>query len=135
MIFGLVQQRLDSGLGEAPRARVQGFFLRPDDGFGVGVGVEVLAQLCPGERVELLDAGYRCGFEGFVGSTVLVEGSVDLARAKNDTVNFVVRADGAFRMCGVRDNPLEMGVAREVFNGGAGERMAKEGFGEEDNEC
>ena len=43
MMLGLIQQGLDSRLGEAPRARVEGFFLCPYDGFGVGVGVEVFA--------------------------------------------------------------------------------------------
>ena len=51
MVLGLVQECLDSRLGEAPSACVQGFFLCPDDGLGIWVGVEVLAQLGPGERV------------------------------------------------------------------------------------
>lgn len=63
MMLCLIQQGLDSRLGEAPCACVEGFFLCPDNSFGVGVGVEVLAQLGPGEGVQLLDAGDGCGFE------------------------------------------------------------------------
>lgn len=57
MMYGLIEQGLDAGLDETPRAGIKRLFLAPDDVLGVGVGVEVLAQLGPGEGVELLDAG------------------------------------------------------------------------------
>lgn len=61
MIDRLVQQRLDSRLREAPRARVQRLFLAPHDVLGVRVHVEIFFELGPRERVELLDAGDGCG--------------------------------------------------------------------------
>ena len=36
---------------------------------------------------------------------------------------------------GVFDYPLEVGVACEVFDGGAGDGVTEEGFGEEEDEC
>lgn len=55
VMLGLVQQGLNAGLCEAPRSRVQRLFLRPDNGLGVRVAVQVLFQLLPGEGVQLLD--------------------------------------------------------------------------------
>lgn len=125
MILGLVQQSLEPRLGEAPRAGIQRFLLRPDDGLGVGVGVEVFLQLGPGERVELLHAGDCCGFEVIVGGAVLVEGGVDLAGAHDDTVDFVVGFDVAGLVGWIGDDPLEVGVACEVGDGRSGEWMAE----------
>ena len=134
VMLGLIQQGLESGLGEAPRARIQRFLLRPDDGLGVGVGVEVFLELGPGERVELLHAG-DCGrFEVIVGGAVLVEGGVDLAGAHDDAVDFVVGFDVAGLVSWVGDDPLEVGVACEVGDGRSGEGMAEERFGEEEDE-
>src|SRR5262245_4577397 len=53
--LGLVQESLDTGLGEAPGTSIQRLFLSPDDSLGVGVLVEVLLQLLPREGVELLN--------------------------------------------------------------------------------
>ena len=129
VVLGFIQQGLDPGLGEAPGARVQRLLLAPDDVLGVGVGVEVLAQLRPGEGVQLLDArdGRR---PDLVGRAVLVQGRVDLARAENDAFNFFVRGDG-LPMLGVGDDPLEVRFAGEVFDARAGEGVAEEGLGEE----
>lgn len=79
MKLRLIQQGLDPGLREAPRARVEWLLLRPHDRLGVGVLVQVLAQLGPGEGVELLDAGDCDVVEGRVGGAVFVQGDVDLA--------------------------------------------------------
>lgn len=127
MVLRLVQQRLDAGLREAPRPRVQRFFLCPHNGFGVGVHVEVLAELGPGEGVELLDAGDGGGVE-FVLGAVFVEGDVDLAGAEDYAVDLVVGEDGFVFVGGVGDDPLEVRLAREVFDGRACERMAEKEF-------
>lgn len=130
MVLRLVEERLDAGLGEAPGARVERLLLRPDDGLGVRVHVEVLAELGPGERVELLDAGDGGGGELVFGA-VLVQGDVDLAGAEDDAVDLVRGEDGVVFVGRVGDDPLEVRLAGEVFDGGARERMAEEGFGEE----
>lgn len=62
---------------------------------------------------------------------VFVEGDVDLAGAQNHAVDLVVGEDGIVIVSGVGDNPLEVGLAGEVFDRGACERVAEEGFGEE----
>ena len=134
MMLRLIQQRLDARLGEAPRAGIQGLLLGPHDGLGVGVGVEVFTQLGPGKRVELFDAGDGGGGEVFVGGAVFVQRGVDLAGAEDDAVDFVVRFDCRVGVGGVGDDPLEVGVAGEVFDRGAGEGVAEEGFGKEEDQ-
>ena len=57
MVLRLVQQSLDAWLREAPRTRIQRLLLRPNNGLGIWVLIEILAELGPGERVELL---YAC---------------------------------------------------------------------------
>lgn len=109
VVFRLVEQRLDTGLHKTPRAGVERLFLRPDDGLGVGIRVEVLLELSPWEWVELLDAG-----NGRVGDLVLlavfVKGGVDLTSAYNDTLDLVVWCNleilGLVRL--VWDDPLEV---------------------------
>ena len=134
MMFRLVQQSLQARLRETPRTRIQRFFLSPDDSLGVGVLVEVLAQLGPGEGVQLFDAGDGGVFE-FVLGAMFVEGDVDLAGAEDDAVDFFWRGDFVGFVGGVGDDPLKVGLAGEVFNGGASERVAEEGFREEENQC
>lgn len=64
-------------------------------------------------------------------SPMFVEGGVDLAGAKDHTVDLVVGKDRIVFVSRVGDDPLEMRLPNEVFNGGACERVAEEGFGEE----
>ena len=123
MMFRIIQQRLDPRLREAPRARIQRLLLRPDDRLGVGVLVEVLAELGPGEWVKLLDAGDG-GFVEFVLGAVFVEGDVDLAAAEDYAVDFFGWGDVVGLVGGVSDDPLEVGFAGEVFDGRAGEGVA-----------
>ena len=47
--------------------------------------------------------------------TVFVQGNIDLASAKNDTLDFFRIGDG-LAMFRVRNDPLELGIAREFFN-------------------
>ena len=65
---------------------------------------------------------------------VFVQGDVDLAGAEDYAIDFIVGEDGIVIVGGVRDDPLEVGLASEVFDGGAGERVAQKGFGEEEDE-
>ena len=60
MVLRMIQQGLNPGLSETPRASVEGLFLAPDDGLGVGIGIQILLQLGPGEGVELFYARYGC---------------------------------------------------------------------------
>ena len=135
VVLGMVEQGLDARLNKAPCTCVEGLLLRPDNGLGVGVHVEVLAELVPRERVELLDAGEGDVFGiGAEGLAVLVQGGPDLARAEDHALNLVRRRDGAGLVLRVRDDPLELRVFGKLANRRAGERMAQEGLGKEDNE-
>ena len=62
---------------------------------------------------------------------VLMEGRVNLSRADYYAINLVVGKDGVVVVSGVWDDPLEVRVTGEVFNGGACERVAEEGFRKE----
>lgn len=50
--------------------------------------------------------------------TVFVQGDVDLTGAEDYAVDLVVGEDGFVVVGGVRDDPLEVGLASEVFDGG-----------------
>lgn len=114
VVLRLIQQCLDPRLSEAPCARIEGLFLTPDNVLSVRVHVKVLFQQSPWERVELLDTGDGCVLELPV-RAVLVKGDVNLACAENDTLNLVWIFD-RLSMFGVRDDPLEVGVASEIFD-------------------
>ena len=133
MMLRLIQQRLDPRLHEAPRPSVQRLLLTPHDGLRVRVLIEVVAQLCPWKGVELFDARDGGVFLAF-GFAVLDEGGVHLAGAHNHAFDLVVGFDVAGLVRRIGNDPLEVGVPGHVFDAGAGERMAKEGFGEEDNQ-
>ena len=62
-----------------------------------------------------------------------MEGGVDLASAEDDAGDLFVGQDVVGGMCGIVYYPLEVRLAGEVGNGGAGERVAEEGFGEEED--
>lgn len=134
MVLGLVEQGLDTGLREAPGTRVERLLLAPDDRLGVGVLVQVLAELLPGEGVELLDT--REGdVVDLVVRAVLVQGSVDLTRAEDDTVDLLGALDGAGLVLRVGKKGAEASLrAGEVLDAGAGDGVAEEGLGEEDDE-
>ena len=81
MMLGLIQQGLDPRLSKAPSTGIQRFFLRPDYGAGVRVGVKIVPELGPWEGVQLLDAGDGGVIELSVCSAVFVESGVDLSCA------------------------------------------------------
>ena len=65
--------------------------------------------------------------------TMFVERCVDLASAEDYSVDLVMGEDRIVVVSRVGDDPLEVRLAGEVFDGRASERMAKEGFGEEED--
>lgn len=132
MVRGLVEQRLNTGLGEAPRARVQRLLLSPDNGLGVGVAVEVLTELLPWEGVKLLDTS-NGNVVDVVVSAVLGERSIDLSRAENDTVNLFMGLQTTSLVGRVGDDPAELRVAGELVNVRASNVVTKERLGEEDD--
>lgn len=132
VMLRVVQECLDSRLGETPCTSVQRLLLTPDDRLCVGVGVEVLLQLLPRERVQLLNSGDGSVLDVVVGA-VLGESGIYLTGAKDDTVN-LFRLIDALAMFRIRDDPLELRFASELFNRRSSDRMTKEGLREEDNE-
>lgn len=133
VVLGLVEQRLDTRLRETPRTGVQRLLLCPDDGLGVGVRVQVLLQLLPGEGVELLDTcdGHVVDL---VVCAVLVQGRVHLARAHDHTVDLVWGLDRVGLVGWVTDDPVELRVTRKVLNVGASQRVTQKRLREEDDE-
>lgn len=127
MVLGLVQQSLNTRLSEAPGTSIEGLLLSPDNGLGIGVLVKVLPELLPRERVKLLDAG-NSDVVNLIVATVLLQSSVNLARAENDTLNLIVALDGAGLVSRIRNDPVELGITNEILNIGAGNRMTQEGF-------
>lgn len=126
VVLGLVQQSLDTRLCEGPRTCVKRLLLGPDDVLGVGVRVEVLLELSPREGVELLNTG-----DGSVGDAillaVLVQSSIDLTSTENDALNLLLRLDLvlALGVSRVRNDPLEVRVASELLDGGAGQGVTE----------
>jgi hypothetical protein len=133
VMLGLVQERLDSGLGEAPGTSVERLFLTPDDVLCIRIRVEVLLELLPWEGIELLDArnGNILQTASF---TLLHECGVHLTCAENNAVDFFMRANLARSMSWVLNDPLEMRLAGEFLDVGASERVAQKRFGEEEDE-
>lgn len=110
--------------------------MTPDDGFCVGIRVEVLLELSPGEGVELLDTS-----NGSVGvvvlRTVLVQLSVHLSGTDDDTLDLVVRLDLnilTLVVRWVRDDPLEVRVSGKVLDVRARERVTEQRFREEEDQ-
>jgi hypothetical protein len=54
-----------------------------------------------------------------------------LTGAKDYAVDLIGRENRIVIVSGIGDNPLEGGLASELFNGRAGKRMAEERFGKE----
>jgi hypothetical protein len=66
---------------------------------------------------------------------MFVELHIGLAGAEDDAVDFFRRGDGIVVVFWVGEDPFEVGVAGEVFDGGAGEGVTEEEFREEEDEC
>lgn len=114
MVLCLVEQCLDSRLGEAPGTGVERLFLTPDDVLGVRVHVEVRFQLSPWERIELLDTGDCSRLELLTGA-MLVYGDIGLTGAENDALNLVWFFD-RLAMFRIWDDPLEMGIPCKILD-------------------
>jgi hypothetical protein len=129
MVLGLVEEGLDAGLCERPGAGIERLFLAPNNGLGIWIHVKVLLQLLPWEGVKLLNA--RNGRVGeFVFGPVLMQCDVYLAGTEDDAVD-ILRVSNGIAVFRVRDDPSEVGIASEFFDGGATERMSKKRFREE----
>lgn len=89
--------------------------MTPDDILGVRVHVEVLLQLSPWERVELLDTG-DCSCLDSLFCPMLVYGDVGLAGTEYDTLN-LVRFFNGLAMFRIWNDPLEVGIACEILDG------------------
>jgi hypothetical protein len=122
VVFCLVEERLNSRLSEAPSARVQRLLLAPHNIPGVRVAVQVLLQLGPWERIELLDTSDGNIFDLVTGS-VFGESGVDLSGAENDAFDLVMVLN-RLTMLRIRDNPLEVRLASKVFNVRSGDWVA-----------
>jgi hypothetical protein len=134
VVLSVVEQSLNTGLGEAPSTGVKRLLLAPDNGLGVGVHVEVLLKLLPREGVQLLNASEGNIIDLVLGS-VLVKSGPDLTSAENDTLNLVRRLDSPSLMLRVGDDPLEASIlAGELLDVAARERMTEERLREENNE-
>lgn len=133
VVLGLVQQSLDARLSKAPSTSVQRFFLGPDNRLGIRVAVQVFLELLPREGVELLNT---CNGDivNLVFGTVLVQRSIDLTCAKNDTRDFLARLDVLGLVSWVLDDPVELRITSKLLNVGARKRVAEERLGEEDDE-
>lgn len=133
MVFGMVQQRLDARLGEAPRSGIERLLLAPYDGLGIRVHVQILLELLPWEGVELLDAS-DCGSVELLTSAMLVKGSINLTGAEDYAFNLCRFFDG-LAMLRIWDDPLKMRFASKVLNVGTRQGMAKQKLGKEENKC
>lgn len=132
VVLSGVQQGLNAGLGVGPGTSVEGLLLAPNNVLGVGVAVKVLLELSPWEGVQLLNTGDGSVADA-VSLTVLGQGGVDLARAKDDTLNLLRGVDGG-TVALVGDDPLEVRVAGQGLNVRASERVTQQGLGEEDDQ-
>jgi len=131
MVFGLVEEGLDAGLSERPSTGIEWLFLAPNNGFGIRVHIEVLLKLLPWEGIQLLNTRDGSVSE-FVIGPVLVQCDVYLAGTEDDAVDILWISDG-IAMFWVRDDPSEMGIAGELFNGGATKWMSKKRLREEED--
>lgn len=133
MVIGLVQDGLDTWLGEGPGTSIERLLLAPDDGLGIWIAVQVLLDLLPWEWVELLDTGDG-GIGDAVVCAVLLQCGVDLAGTQDHALDVLWLGDGD-AVLDIRDDPAELGLVGELVNGGAREWVTEEGLGEEDDEC
>ena len=133
VVLRVIEQSLNTRLREAPRASVQGFFLCPDDGLGIGVLVKVLAQLLPREGVELLNPSNGNIVNSLVG-TVFGKCRINLTRAEDDAVNLLVGLDGTRLMGRIGNDPAELRVADKLLNVGAGNRVTEKRLGKEQDQ-
>jgi hypothetical protein len=133
MMLGDIQDRLDTGLREGPRAGIKRLLLAPDDRLGIGVAVEVLLHLLPWERVELLNARDRRVGDLLLG-TMLDQRRVHLSGTQDHSLDVGGLGDrGA--VLGVRNDPAELRLAGELLDGGTGDWVAEKRLGEEDDKC
>jgi hypothetical protein len=110
----LSENGLHTGLNERPSSSIEGLLLSPDNLLNIGVFLQLIAELGEGEGVELFDTSDGDVID-VVGGTVLVKGGVNLAGTDEETLALFGGLE-RFAVLGIRDEPLEVGVAGEVFN-------------------
>lgn len=133
MVLGVVEKSLKTRLGVRPGTSVEGLLLGPDDGLGVGVLVEVLTELLPGEGVELLDTSDGDVVD-LVVLAVLEESGIDLTSAENDTLNLLGGLDLTSLVSRVGKDPAEVSVVSELLDVGTSNGVTQERLGEENDE-
>lgn len=133
VVLGVVEKSLKTGLSVGPGASVEGLLLGPDNGLGVRVHVEVLAELLPREGVELLDTS-EGDVVDLVVLAVLEESGIDLTSAENDTLNLLRGLDLTSLVSRVLKDPAEVSIVSELLDVGASDGVAEERLGEEDDE-
>lgn len=134
VVLSLVEKSLDSGLGKAPCTSVQGLFLAPDDSLGVRVLIQVLLELLPREGVQLLKAS-EGDIVDLVVATVLVEGTPDLARAEDNTLDLLGALNSTSLMLRIGNQRSEASIGVcELLNVGACERVTQQRLGEENDQ-
>jgi len=114
VVFGIIQESLNSRLGKRPSTGIKRFLLSPDNSLSVWVLVEVLFELFPWKGVKLFNTGDGDVLE-VLGGTVLVESGVDLTCAEDDTVDFIWFGDG-FTVFWVGDDPAELRFTGEFLD-------------------
>lgn len=130
VILRLIQQCLNTWLGETPCTRIEWFFLRPHEGLGIRIAVEIFLELSPGEWVKLFEAGDG-GVSVLEFGTMPDERCVDLSGAHDDAFDFVMRGNFVGLVGGIWNHPSEVGVAGEFREIRTCHRVAKKGFAEE----
>ena len=109
----LIQQRLDTWLGEAPGTSIQRLFLGPDDVLSIGVAVQVVFDLGPREWMQLLDPGNGGGIiPDFL--AVLEKCYVYLTCAEYDALDFIMGLNISAFVRRIGNDPLEVGLAGEL---------------------
>lgn len=103
----MIQRSLDSRLYESPRSGVQWLFLTPYDGLRIGIAVQIVSELSPGERIDLFDS-CDCCIGDLVGISVLDKRSVDLTATQYHSFDILVLVDSASLVRRVGDDPLKM---------------------------
>jgi len=133
MVFCIPKESIHPWLSKAPGTSVKRLLLGPDNFLQIRVLVKGIPQLSIWEGVKLLDTGDG-NVINIVGSTVLVEGSVDLTRTDKHAGAILWRLDSV-AVFWVWYDPFEVSLVAEVFKVGASKRMTEESLREEEDEC
>jgi len=108
--------------------------LSPDYVFRVGITVKVLLELCPGERVQLLNAcDGRCAIVDF--RTMSRERNVQLTGTEYNPCDVFMGLDLSRFVAGITNDPLEVRTFGELAQRRTSLRISQEAFAKEENQC